>query len=44
MIEVIMMEGLIYTQKKIIFEHPINGKKIIIDAPVRDTKIWNATK
>lgn len=30
--------------KKIIFEHPINGKKIIIDAPVRDTKIWNATK
>ena len=30
--------------KKIIFEHPTNGKKIIIDAPVRDTKIWNATK
>ena len=30
--------------KKIIFEHPVNGKKIIIDAPVRDTKIWNATK
>ena len=30
--------------KKIIFEHPINGKKIIIDAPVRDTKIWNAIK
>ena len=30
--------------KKIIFEHPINGKKIIIDAPVRDTKIWNAAK
>lgn len=30
--------------KKITFEHPINGKKIIIDAPVRDTKIWNATK
>ena len=30
--------------KKIIFEHPINGKKIIIDAPVRDTKIWDATK
>ena len=30
--------------KKIIFEHPINGKKIIIDAPVRDTRIWNATK
>ena len=30
--------------KKIIFEHPINGKKIIIDAPVRDTKIWSATK
>ena len=30
--------------KKIIFEHPINGKKIRIDAPVRDTKIWNATK
>ena len=37
-----MMEGLIYTQK-IIFEHPINGKKIIIDAPVR-ILIWNATK
>ena len=30
--------------KKIIFEHPVNGKKIIIDAPVRDTKIWNAAK
>lgn len=30
--------------KKIIFEHPVSGKKIIIDAPVRDTKIWNATK
>ena len=30
--------------KKIIFEHPVNGKKIIIDAPVRDTKIWNTTK
>ena len=30
--------------KKIIFEHPVNGKKIVIDAPVRDTKIWNATK
>ena len=30
--------------KKIIFEHPVNGKKIIIDAPVRETKIWNATK
>ena len=30
--------------KKIIFEHPVNGRKIIIDAPVRDTKIWNATK
>ena len=30
--------------KKIIFEHPVNGKKIIIDAPVRDTKIWNAIK
>ena len=30
--------------KKIIFEHPVSGKKIIIDAPVRDTKIWNAIK
>ena len=30
--------------KKIIFEHPVSGKIIIIDAPVRDTKIWNATK
>ena len=30
--------------KKIIFEHPVSGKKIIIDAPVRDTKIWNTTK
>ena len=30
--------------KKIIFEHPVSGKKIIIDAPVKDTKIWNATK
>ena len=30
--------------KKIIFEHPVNGKIIIIDAPVRDTKIWDATK
>ena len=30
--------------KKIIFEHPVSGKKIIIDAPVRDTKIWNAAK
>ena len=30
--------------KKIIFEHAVSGKKIIIDAPVRDTKIWNATK
>ena len=43
-IEVMRTEGLIYTQKKIIFEHPVNGKKIIIDAPVRDTKIWNAAK
>ena len=36
--------GIDLHSKKIIFEHPINGKKIIIDAPVRDTKIWNATK
>ena len=25
--------------KKIIFEHPVNGKKIIIDAPVRDLSL-----
>ena len=30
--------------KKIIFEHPVSGEKIIIDAPVRDTKIWSAIK
>ena len=30
--------------KKIIFEHPVTKKLITIEAPVRNTKIWNATK
>ena len=36
--------GIDLQAKNIIFEHPVSGKKIILDAPVRDTKIWNATK
>ena len=30
--------------KKIIFEHPVTKKFTTIEAPVRNTKIWNATK
>ena len=30
--------------KKIIFEHPVTKKLTTIEAPVRNTKIWNATK